>query len=121
MGFPIRKSPDQSLLSSFPRLIAADHVLHRHLTPRHPPFALTSLTKTVDAKTQKGFRTSCFGFLGITQRRSLYGTQTIQLSKTERIETASMGRITPTAKKNLVELIGIEPTTSGLQSPRSPS
>ena len=42
-GFPIRKSPDQSLFSSSPKLIAAYHVLHRLLAPRHPPPALTSL------------------------------------------------------------------------------
>src|SRR3989338_7121033 len=44
-GFPIRKSPDQSLLGGSPRLIAASHVLLRHLLPRHPPYALSSLTK----------------------------------------------------------------------------
>src|SRR5215510_10983531 len=44
-GFPIRKSTDQSSLSSSPWLIAADHVLHRLLAPRHPPSALCSLTK----------------------------------------------------------------------------
>ena len=43
-GSPIRKSPGQSLFSSSPKLIAACHVLHRLLTPRHPPFALSSLT-----------------------------------------------------------------------------
>ena len=42
-GFPIQKSPDQSLFSSSPKLIAAYHVFHRLLTPRHPPFALNSL------------------------------------------------------------------------------
>ena len=42
-GFPIRKSPDQSLFSDSPKLNAAYHVLHRLLTPRHPPFALSSL------------------------------------------------------------------------------
>jgi hypothetical protein len=42
-GFPIQKSPDQSLFSSSPKLIAAGHVFHRLLTPRHPPFALNSL------------------------------------------------------------------------------
>ena len=42
-GFPIRKSPDQSLLSSSPKHIAACHVLHRLLVPRHPPNALSSL------------------------------------------------------------------------------
>ena len=44
VGFPIRTSPDQSLISSSPRLIAAVHVLHRLLTPRHPPRALRILT-----------------------------------------------------------------------------
>ncbi len=43
-GFPIRKSPDQSLLSGSPKLFAASHVLHRLLAPRHPPCALSSLT-----------------------------------------------------------------------------
>jgi hypothetical protein len=42
-GFPIQKSSDQSLFSSSPRLIAACHVFHRHLVPRHPPSALISL------------------------------------------------------------------------------
>src|SRR6185369_8092539 len=42
-GFPIRKSPGQRLLSTSPKLIAASHVLHRLLAPRHPPCALNSL------------------------------------------------------------------------------
>ena len=42
-GFPIRTSPDQLICSS-PRLIAACHVLHRLLMPRHSPCALCSLT-----------------------------------------------------------------------------
>ena len=43
-GFPIRKSPDQSLFSGSPKLIAAYRVLLRLSAPRHPPFALSSLT-----------------------------------------------------------------------------
>src|SRR6185369_5524040 len=43
-GCPIRKSPDQSLLSGSPKLIAASHALHRLLVPRHPLCALSSLT-----------------------------------------------------------------------------
>ena len=39
-GFPIRTSPDQSLLGSSPRLIAACYVLRRRFLPRHPPCAL---------------------------------------------------------------------------------
>jgi hypothetical protein len=44
MGCPIRTSPDHSLFSDSPKLIAASHVLHRLSTPRHPPIALSSLT-----------------------------------------------------------------------------
>jgi hypothetical protein len=43
LGFPIRRSPDQSLVDGSPRLFAATHVLHRLSAPRHPPHALSSL------------------------------------------------------------------------------
>ena len=44
MGFPIQRSPALSLFSGSPKLIAAYHVFHRLLAPRHPPYALSSLT-----------------------------------------------------------------------------
>src|SRR4030081_771080 len=43
VGFPIRISPDQSLVSGSPTLFAATHVLLRLLSPRHPSCALCSL------------------------------------------------------------------------------
>src|SRR5215208_2000369 len=43
VGFPIRKSRDQRLVSTYPGLIAAAHVLPRLLAPRHPPCALSLL------------------------------------------------------------------------------
>ena len=45
-GFPIRTSSDHSSVDSSPRPIAASHVLHRLLMPRHPPCALTHLFTT---------------------------------------------------------------------------
>src|SRR5437899_6694035 len=42
-GFPIRTPPDQSSVDSAPGPIAASHVLHRFLVPRHPPCALKNL------------------------------------------------------------------------------
>ena len=42
-GFPIRKSVDITSVCDSPQLIAAYHVLHRLLVPRHPPCALISL------------------------------------------------------------------------------
>src|SRR5277367_1696338 len=56
-GFPIRTSSDQRSVDSSPRHIAASHVLHRLLMPRHPPCALkhlqhkkTTRTKPADKK-----------------------------------------------------------------------
>src|ERR1051325_7877525 len=43
VGFPIRTSRDRWLVSTSPGLIAAAHVLHRLLAPRHPPCALRLL------------------------------------------------------------------------------
>src|ERR671918_2439117 len=45
VGFPIRKSPGQRLVSTSPGLIAAAHVLRRLLAPRHPPCALVLLIR----------------------------------------------------------------------------
>src|SRR3954453_20546506 len=45
-GFPIRTPSDHSSVDSSPRPIAASHVLHRLLMPRHPPCALKHLTTT---------------------------------------------------------------------------
>src|SRR6266699_227214 len=49
-GFPIRRSTGQRLFSASPWLIAAVHVLHRLLVPRHPPHALSILTVIVALK-----------------------------------------------------------------------
>jgi hypothetical protein len=43
VGFPIRRSRDQRLVSTYSGLIAAAHVLLRLLAPRHPPCALVLL------------------------------------------------------------------------------
>jgi hypothetical protein len=43
-GFPHSEIPGSKPACGSPRLIAACHVLHRLLAPRHPPYALSSLT-----------------------------------------------------------------------------
>src|SRR5689334_17949930 len=43
-GYPIRTPWDHSSVDSSPRPIAASHVLHRLLMPRHPPYAHSNLT-----------------------------------------------------------------------------
>ena len=42
--FPHSDIPGSLLAYSSPRLFAVSHVLHRLLSPRHPPYALSSLT-----------------------------------------------------------------------------
>ena len=42
-GFPHSDIPGSKSACGSPRLIAACHVLHRLLAPRHPPYALSSL------------------------------------------------------------------------------
>ena len=44
IGFPHSEIPGSKPVCGSPRLIAAYHVLHRLLVPRHPPCALSSLT-----------------------------------------------------------------------------
>jgi len=43
-GFPHSDIPGSTPACGSPKLIAAGHVLHRLLAPRHPPYALSSLT-----------------------------------------------------------------------------
>ena len=44
-GLPHSDISGSTLVCNSPKLIAACHVLHRLLAPRHPPYALSSLTK----------------------------------------------------------------------------
>ena len=46
IGLPHSEIPGSKVVCTSPRLIAAYHVLRRLSVPRHPPFALISLTKT---------------------------------------------------------------------------
>ena len=50
VGFPIRTSSVQAVAHTSPKLIAVYRVLHRQLTPRHPPYALSSLSTTCDTE-----------------------------------------------------------------------
>ena len=109
VGFPIQRSTDHSLVDGSPWLIAATRVFRRLLKPRHPPYALCSLvihcfddassekkdakSSSARSKRQTGSR-HCFSFIQLPY--SIFNEQK-------------------------VELIGIEPTTSSLQSWRSPN
>ena len=146
-GFPIRKSPGQSLLGGSPELIAACHVLHRLLTPGHPPCALIRLTTT---RCMKEFRTpsrSVFKepgriasrapikqetsnpFIGRLPRYAVLACQAearrncpppLLAFNYYRRFGATAGQPS-LSERRLVEVNGIEPMTSWLQTRRSPN
>ena len=114
-GFPIRKSPGQSLLGGSPELIAACHVLHRLLTPGHPPCALVRLTTT---QRMKEFRTAHSESVVKEQERDVSRSDqkpfSALLRQGFRGHPSSFGR-------RMVEVNGIEPMASWLQTRRSPN
>ena len=69
-GFPHSDISGSSDICSSPKLFAAYHVFHRLLVPRHPPYALSSMTKRL-RKLFLGcslnlhmYSVTCVGFLG---------------------------------------------------------
>ena len=109
-GFPIRKSPGQSLLGGSPELIAACHVLHRLLTPGHPPCALVRLTTTQCMKEYRTPSRSVVKDPGRQDGRPYIHDSGINVS----------GYVQQSLLP-LVEVNGIEPMTSWLQTRRSPN
>ena len=61
-GFPHSEISGSMPACGSPRLIAACHVLHRLLLPRHPPCALSSLTTKFTQHTQDRSWLLAFGF-----------------------------------------------------------
>jgi hypothetical protein len=55
-GFPHSGICGSRAICASPQLIAAYHALHRLLTPRHPPYALSSLTEHRDARWLLSFK-----------------------------------------------------------------
>ena len=131
-GFPHSDIPGSTRICRYPRLFAAYHVLHRLLVPRHPPCALSSLTGHP------------FGACSLVTRFSYSVVN--DLARTARFESSSRARgagierylVGPVGSPAgaeargslsarsllvaaMVEIAGVEPATSGLQSRRSAS
>ncbi len=114
-GCPIRKSPGQSLLGGSPELIAACHVLHRLLTPGHSPCALIRLTTT---QCMKEFRTPSRSV--VKEPEHTNARSYIKNSGYVQKPLLPMASHPPTIGR-VVEVNGIEPMTSWLQTRRSPN
>jgi hypothetical protein len=96
-GLPHSEIPGFTVVCTYSGLIAAYHVLHRLLVPRHPSYALSSLTENLIVHIRQHPRPDF-------QMPYPYFKEQIFCIKLYFI----------------VELIGIEPTTSALQKRRSP-
>ena len=146
VGFPIRTSPDQSLVSGSPTLFAATHVLLRLLSPRHPSCALCSLVISLLAaslpREDQGparppwltgcppddtLPTSHACAYAVVKDHSSWGHESALCASScpqPPLPGDTNRRCAPhhvPVGIILVEPIGIEPTTSSLQSWRSPS
>ena len=102
-GFPHSEISGSMPACGSPKLIAACHALLQYLAPRHPPCALHNLLlRTLDL---------CFSVI--------YNSRYIIQNNLDLIYQDSLFK---EHKIYLaVEHTGLEPVTSGLQSPRSPS
>ena len=128
-GFPHSEIPGSKPACGSPRLIAACHVLHRLLAPRHSPYALSSLTKcslhlTALYVVKKTTDCRIFSCQKIRLRRFRDFGETGSLSETVNLFMAGSRAclaIAAGGRRRLVENTGIEPVTSWLQTRRSPS
>ena len=124
-GFPIRKSPGQSLFSSSPKLIAAYRVLLRLPVPRHPPSALSSLTKKRLIVLSAILGTTITKYSIIKDHINSQRLLQCKMHNAEcKITTNNRTLHAPIYTLHcrlMVEVNGIEPMTSCVQGRRSPS
>src|SRR5258705_12562659 len=101
-----------------PGLIAAFYVLHRLPAPRHPPCALSSLTIKDGYTWDYNFICSCYPFSIFKDPISANITRgALNLFASPKALQHLANR--QPAPRSLVEVSGIEPLTSCLQSRRS--
>jgi hypothetical protein len=112
-GLPHSEIPGSKPVCGSPELFAAYHVLHRHLSPRHSPYALSSLT--IDMRTHTGLQTA-FASVRRCESFSAHCVECV-VGKNYRLQDIQLSKNPNT----LVENTGLEPVTSWLQTRRSPS
>ena len=117
-GFPHSGISGLTSASDYPKLNAANHALHRLLAPRHPPYALISLTTHLPLA--NGVLHSAFLMLPllffdpIVKERFGPEVQSPQQKTFFSLSALSF-------PERMVELSGFEPLTSALQRRRSPN
>ena len=127
--FPHSDIPGSMPACGSPRLIAACHVLHRFPAPRHPPFALSSLTTNlffVENIAWLHSRISVFSFQRSLASMTRNDPSSFAPGGDDRIRTGDpllakqvLSQLSYIPACHLVGLPGIEPGTSRLSSARS--
>ena len=147
VGFPHSEICGSLAICASPQLIAAYHVLHRLLTPRHPPYALSSLTEHLDARWLLSFKNTrrpysvvkehvfprrdmspikiveflCYrGVAAVAGGRFLFppGGDSRDRTGNLRLAKPALSQLSY-IPRNLVGLSGLEPLTSRLSGARS--
>ncbi len=123
--FRISEIPGSKPACGSPRLIAACYALHRLPAPRHPPYALSSLT--YNSYTTRAFlhvyiqpNNSVFKDRG-TVRSTVPKFLANQFNRVSRGSPPQLAATRSALRPELVEVSGIEPLTPCLQSRCSPS
>ncbi len=136
IGLPHSEIPGSKVVCTSPRLIAAYHVLHRLSVPRHPPYALISLTKTgfqqITIVLCKRIHTSVWQIVlpnpySIVKEQSkilqkfIFGGDNRDRTGDLRLAKPALSHLSyiPKIFCNLVGLSGVEPLTSRLSGARS--
>ena len=111
-GFPHSEISGLTVVCTYPKLIAACHVLHRLHVPRHPPYALSSFTKG-------SWSREWSLFIKINKDSQLFSVTKWSYRLPQIAEDDSHLWIdinSQFSKNNVVELTGIEPATFWMHS-----
>src|SRR5260221_8326027 len=125
-GLPHSEISGSKPVCGSPKLIAAYHVLHRRPAPRHPPYALSSLTTTFTlletcSRLLDALQNSESSVVNEPRARWPAGSapfETTPIGFPRFLRTVDRWRL---GNPRVVELAGLEPATSALQRRSSPS
>ena len=140
-GFPHSEISGSKPACGYPELIAAYHVLHRLLVPRHPPYALSSLTIIFQSGHQADHpaarmqpddqpktnrkrrldRLSATSLIAIRLSKSSSKPQSVFVTRERWKSGLPTSNVLRTRALLLVEVSGLEPLTFWLQTRRSPN
>ena len=100
-GFPHSDICGSTPACDSPQLFAANHVLHRLLTPRHPPCALSSLTTNLLWAPGRSFAS----LRGVLFPRNFVGSLVIEVRRLQLRATIHSSRDTPSMNLPLPDIV----------------